>query len=180
MKNNNNTEVCLFIGRFQPFTLGHLKCCQTVYKQRKLKSVILIINTTKADKKHPFLTKDLMNTYKKMAHNYDCIEDVLLVSNADIVKNTEICRENGYEPVAWVCGTDRVNDYKEMVNKYAEKIDLTPNFDVFEIPRTGDDISATKCREALIEGDQKKFDSMVPKEVSNIYYKLKKLIEDIA
>ena len=176
---NKANQVCLFIGRFQPFTLGHLKCCETVYKTRKLKSVILIINTTKADKKHPFLTKDIINTYKKMAHDYECIEDVLLVSNADIVKNVTECREHGYEPVAWVCGTDRVNDYKRMVDKYSEKLDLVPNFDVFEIPRTDDDISATKCREALIADDYKKFSSMVPPEVAGMYYKLRKMIEDI-
>lgn len=172
-------KVCLFIGRFQPFTLGHLKCCDTIYKQYKLKSVILVINTTKADKKHPFLTKDLMNTYKRLAQNHDSIEDVLLVTNADIVKNTEICRDNGYEPVAWVCGSDRIDSYKKMVERYKDDIGLTPTFNVFEIPRTGDDISATKCREALIEGDQKKFDSMVPKEVANMYFKLKKMIEGV-
>lgn len=171
--------VCLFIGRFQPFTLGHLKCCEMVWKYKKLKTVVLIINTTKADEKHPFLTKDLMGAYKNLAKDYDFIKDIILVSNADIVKNTEACREAGYEPVAWVCGSDRVNDYRRMVDKYKEDLGLASDFDVFEIPRTDSDISATKCREALLKGDERSFAKMVPPQIDHIYFRLKKLIEEV-
>jgi citrate lyase synthetase len=74
----------------------------------------------------------------------------------------EACREKGYEICAWTCGTDRYNDYKNMAEKYGEKAGLTDDFQVLEVKRSDEDISATKVRQALLNDDKRTFDQMTP------------------
>ena len=64
-------EVIILVSRFQPFTLGYLKCIQNIYKTRGLKTVLCMIETNKTDNKKPFLTKILMPFYKKLVKAYE-------------------------------------------------------------------------------------------------------------
>lgn len=170
-------NVNILIGRFQPFTLGHLKCCEAIYKDRKLKTVLLVIDTKKTDKRHPFLTDMLWSSFQKLKSKY--VADVIRVKDADIVKNAPLVREHGFEPVTWTCGTDRLEAYRKFVKNYGEQAELVPNFEVFEIPRTDSDISATDVRNAIKNGDQNEFERMTPKEFHPLYYKLKKAMEEV-
>lgn len=170
-------NVNILIGRFQPFTLGHLKCCEIIYKERKLKTVLLVIETNNPDKRHPFKTDLLWKAFQKLKSKY--IADVIKVKSADIVKNAPLCRANGFKPVTWTCGTDRISEYTNFVQKYSEMAGLASGFQVFEIPRTDDDISATAVRNALRNGDQEEYERMTPKEFHPLYYKLKKTIEEV-
>ena len=44
-------KVNILLSRFQPFTLGHLKCCTKVYKQRGIKTVLCVIDNVKPKEK---------------------------------------------------------------------------------------------------------------------------------
>lgn len=169
-------NVNILVGRFQPFTLGHLKCCEVIYKERKLKTVLLVIETKKPDQRHPFLTDMLWKAFQKLKSKY--VAGVIRVSNADLVKNIELLRKDGFEPVTWTCGTDRIDSYKKFVTNYGEQIGLAPNFEVFEIPRTYSDISATAVRNAIRDGNQAEFERMTPTEFHSLYFKLKKALEE--
>lgn len=170
-------NVNILIGRFQPFTLGHLKCCEAIYKARKLKTVLLVIDTKKTDKRHPFLTDMLWSSFQKLKSKY--VAAVIRVKDADLVKNVPLIRAEGFEPVTWTCGTDRLAAYQKFVANYGLQVGLAPNFEVFEIPRTDSDISATAVRNAIANGDQKEFERMTPKEFHPLYYKLKKALEEV-
>ena len=155
-------KVNIIIGRFQPFTLGHLKCTQEAQRRLGVKSVLLVINTVKQDARHPFLTKQIEKILDKMCKEEPALTGYVLVKNADIVKNVEILREAGYEPVSWTCGTDRYAQYEAMVKKYGKDINLDDNFEVIEVKRGDEDISATAVRQALRNNDEDTYISLVP------------------
>ena len=119
-------KVNIIIGRFQPFTLGHLKCAQEAQKKLGVKTVLLVINTVKQDERHPFLTKQIDKILDKMCKEEPSLAGYVLVKNANIVDNIEILRESGYEPISWTCGTDRYDAYDTMVKK-ATYMKLVPN-----------------------------------------------------
>lgn len=155
-------KVNIIIGRFQPFTLGHLKCAQEAQRRLGVKSVLLVINTVKQDARHPFLTKQIEKILDKMCKEEPTLTGYVLVKNADIVKNVEILREAGYEPISWTCGADRYNQYETMVKKYGKDIDLDNNFEVIEVKRGDEDISATAVRQALRNNDEDTYIGLVP------------------
>lgn len=154
-------KVNLLVGRFQPMTSGHYKCMEYIYKKyNKRKTVIGMIEVKegKTDpEKRPFPTDVFINHYKNLLEvgkDNSLVMDILKINSADIVKIKELFESfygSKYEIASWSCGSDRFNDYNRMASKY------TPEIQVIEIPRTDDDVSATKVREALKEGDHKKF-----------------------
>lgn len=177
-------KVNIIIGRFQPFTLGHLKCAQEAQRRLGVKSVLLVINTIKQDARHPFLTKQIEKILDKMCKDEPTLTGYVLVKNADIVKNVEILREAGYEPVSWTCGTDRYAQYETMVKKYGKDIDLDDNFEVIEVKRGDDDISATAVRQALRNNDEDTYIGLVPNTWRRQFVFLRDIImgvdEDVA
>lgn len=118
------------IGRMQPFTTGHLKLAEETYKRTHLKTVYFIIDTTKADYFHPFLTKMMWPAFKAIAKSNEAVEDFILVNNANIVRMAEAAAAKGYTISSLTCGTDRFADYQRMCSKYA------PDVKVLEVHRT--------------------------------------------
>ena len=62
--------------------------------------------------------------------------------------------------------------------KYRDELGVDDDFRLEEIPRTDDNISATKVRNALLDGDEKMFQSMTPKSMHKMYKLLKGKLED--
>lgn len=179
-KNRPSMEkVNIIIGRFQPFTLGHLKCAQEAQRKLGVKSVLLVINTVKQDARHPFLTKQIEKILDKMCKEEPTLTGYVLVKNADIVKNVEILREAGYEPVSWTCGTDRYSQYENMVKKYGKDINLDDNFEVIEVKRGDEDISATAVRQALRNNDEDTYTSLVPNAWRRQFVFLRDIIMEV-
>lgn len=170
-------NVNILMGRFQPITMGHIKCAETAWNEKGVKTILLIVETTKEDAKHPFATKMLIPTYKRLSKEFPYMAGLVVVKSADIVKNVEICRAEGFEPVSWSCGTDRVDSYKKMIGKYGEQIGLTPDFEVIEIKRGDNDISATQVRNAILKDDRKTFEQLTPKSIHSLYGDLKRNVD---
>lgn len=144
-------NINIIVGRFQPLTKGHLKCAQYAASNYHVRTILCMIETKKTDSKKPFLTSDFIDLYKSLLLDDKDIIDIILINNADIVKIKEICANLGYNIKYWTCGTDRFADYDRMARKYA------PEIEVIEVPRTDEDISATKARKALMDGDEYEF-----------------------
>lgn len=159
-------QVNIIIGRFQPITNGHLKCAAQAYGIHGCPTVLCMIDTpdSKVDARHPFPSSMLLPLYTDMFEDNQKshIADIILVKNADIVKAAEVLRGKGYEIRSWSCGTDRVDSYKKMAEKYADKAGLPADFEVIEIKRGDDDESATKLRQALRDDDKTTFFRMFP------------------
>lgn len=154
--------VNIVVGRFQPFTLGHGKVLQQLYKENGLPIVVFLVKSGKVDSSNPFseeLQKDMLNSIKE---DYN-IKDIKVIKYAaiDLIFN-ELRPE--YEPVLWGVGSDRLKNYNGQVNReeYRTDLNVREDFSTFEIVRGDEDISATKVRKSLIEDDFRVFKKMMP------------------
>lgn len=172
-------KVNIMIGRFQPFTKGHYKCVIEAAKQKDIPTVIAMIDTpdNKVNEKHPFPSSMLLPMYRNIFDNDKNIEDIILVKSADIVKIGEECKKRNLLISSWSCGTDRIDSYTKMSSRYHNEAGLTDDFEMIEILRTDEDISATKVRKALVDDDKKTFIKLTPQiplkvSLKNDYYQI--------
>ena len=177
-------RVNILLGRFQPFTQGHYICVETAKKLKKLPTVICMINTpeSKVDKRHPFSSDLLLDVYSDLFTQDPNIMDVVLVKNANIVAISAELSSRGYQIASWTCGTDRYNSYSTMAEKYREKSDLSDDFEVIEVKRTDEDISATKARNCLLNDDIEGFISLMPSKMTisrDTFEILKKQVDSV-
>lgn len=157
-------KVNIMVGRFQPFTAGHYKCVQYSYKRNKLPTVICMIGVdeSKVDNRHPFTSDILINLYSELFKNNNLIADIIQVKSANIVAIDQQLNSLGYEIASWTCGSDRYDSYLNMATKYHDVAMLSDDFEVIEVPRSDEDISATKARNCLLDDDKDGFFSMIP------------------
>ena len=173
------------IGRFQPFTKGHYKCVEAAKNLKNIPTVICMIDVpeNKVNNRHPFPTDTMIDLYTDLFNNDPNIENVVKVKSADIVKIGELLKDLGYNISSWSCGTDRFNEYNKMATKYRDQAGLSDDFEVIEVPRSDEDISATKVRESLLNNDRKSFDKMMPSgstfDTDTLYHTLKSQIEKV-
>lgn len=175
-------DVNICLGRFQPFTKGHLRLPEAGHKENNLPCVIFMIHNKKIDSHHPFsdeLIQKEMDVIKKQYK--DIIIDTFYVASADIKEIARICHENDYEPRLWLTGTDRYAMYKRMATspKYQKEYGLRSDFDAYEVHRTDEDISATKVREALKNDDKKSYDEMMPVNDDKLYNEFKDALSSV-
>lgn len=174
-------QVNIIVGRFQPITIGHMKCVEEAYKKTGRPTLFCMIETSveKTGPRHPFPSSLLLPLYKDLFKANEMVEGFVLVKNANIVDIDALLQEKGYQISSWTCGTDRVKSYERMSHNYKDQIHLSPDFQVIEVKRGEEDVSATKLREALREDDYKTFTLLFPcagvssSKVKKIYKKLR-------
>ena len=175
--------VNMFVGRFQPFTLGHAKVLETIHKQNGHPVVIFLIKSKTKKKEdafsRPYDEETQIEMLNKLKSKYP-IEKVYILNRGAIDLMFNTMRADGYEPVLWGTGTDRMKSYSGQVDKpeYREDLGVRTDFGLFEIPRTGDNISATQVRNAMLDGDEKLFKKLTPREIHSMYNELKSKLED--
>jgi len=174
--------VNMFVGRFQPFTLGHAKVVETIHKQNGHPVVILLVkakNKKKEDAfKRPYDEETQVAMINRLKSKYP-IEEIFVIPTGGIDTMFNAMRPK-YEPVLWGTGSDRMKTYGFQVNKteYREDLGCRTDFGLFEIPRTGKNISATQVRNAMLDGDEKLFKKLTPKSLHSMYNELKSKLED--
>jgi len=170
-KDKGKKPVNIFVGRFQPFTLGHVKVFEQMYKKNGYPVVVYLVRGGKPDpEKRPF-DEDLQQAmFSAMTKQYPFLEAAFVVPNGSIDTLFAAARP-AYEPMMWGYGTDRKKAYDSMINKpeYREDLGVDPEFTGFEIFRTDDDVSASKVRDALIKDDETTYKRMTPKSIHSFY-----------
>jgi len=175
--------VNMFVGRFQPFTLGHAKVIETISKQNGFPVVIFLVKAKAKKKEDAFkrpYDEDLqIEMLNKLKSKYPIKDVYVIEGSAGIDKMFNAMRGDGYEPVLWGTGTDRMKNYGFQVNnqQYREDLGVRADFGLFEIPRTGKNISATQVREAMLADDETLFKKLTPKEIHSMYGDLKDKLE---
>lgn len=180
-KEKGKKPVNIFVGRFQPFTLGHVKVFEQMYKKNGYPVVVYLVRGGKPDpEKRPF-DEDLQQAmFAEMAKQYPFLEAAFVVPNGAIDTLFATARP-AYEPMMWGYGTDRKRAYDAMINKpeYREELGVDPEFTGFEIFRTDDDVSASKVRNALMIDDEATFKRMTPKSIHKFYKTLQDILQPI-
>ena len=163
-------------------TLGHAKVIDTISKQNGHPVVVLLIKskTKKAEDafKRPYDEETQLAMLNKLKSKYP-IEKVYILDRAAIDYMFNAMRADGYEPVLWGTGTDRLKTYSYQVDKpeYRESLNCREDFGLFEIPRSGKNISATQVRNAMLDGDEKLFKKLTPKPIHGMYDELRTKLE---
>ena len=164
-------QVNMTIGRFQPFTKGHLQMCKDGYEKNNLPCVIMMIENKKYDEKHPFSDKLMKKEIELIKMRYKFIEDVIPVKSADIVKAGQALYDSGYEPQLWLCGDDRVSQYDRMISKEQYRIDghLPEGFATYTGKGRTEGVSGTAAREALKNDDLQAFKRIMPEGTDRLF-----------
>lgn len=172
-------KVNIIAGRFQPFTEGHMKVVEQLYKANGLPTFILVVRGSKADPaKNPFDEDTQLAMIGAIQDHNKMIEGAAVIGTAGIDTIFNAVRP-AYEPVLWGAGTDRLKAYKYQIDKYKEELNALPELDAHEIKRSDEDISATKVREALKTDDEATFKKMTPKGMHKMYEQLKTIMQEV-
>jgi hypothetical protein len=180
-KEKGKKPVNMFVGRFQPFTLGHVKVFEKMYKENGLPVVVYMVRGGRPDpEKRPFDEDIQQAMFAKMKKQYPFLEASFVVPNGAIDTMFAAARPT-YEPMMWGYGTDRKKSYGAMINKqsYRDELGVDPSFKGFEIKRGEENISASKVRNALKIDDEKTFKKMTPKSIHKFYKPLQDIIQPI-
>ena len=174
-------KVNICLGRFMPFTKGHYKMIEYGLKHNGLPTVIFMISNKKMDKKHPFSDELIQKEMDMLKKSLKGIENTVYVSSADIVKLGQWCHENNYEPQLWITGSDRLAAYKRQAEnpKYQDLGHFPSSFTTLEVPRTDEDISATKVREAIMNDDLDTFKKMMPEGTEKLFDDFKEALSQV-
>ena len=174
-------KVNICLGRFMPFTKGHYKMIEYGLKHNGLPTVIFMISNKKIDKRHPFPDELIQKEMDMLKKSLEGIENTVYVSSADIVKLGQWCYENNYEPQFWITGSDRLAAYKRQAEnpKYQDLGHFPSSFTTLEVPRTDEDISATKVREAIMNDDLTTFKKMMPNGTEKLFNEFKEALSQV-
>lgn len=213
-------KINMTIGRFQPFTIGHLnminegnaKCVVYQIKSKEMpdnlaslkiggrkvrkeniQAVIDFMNagaTGELDKiedeliKRPFTNELILKELDIVKQNNQNIIDVVLVTNAfeAFARFNKFILDNRdtYEAQYWMCGDDRADNYKDIIEKSKDALAIERNGEEFEnvIKNTIEvntghgrtkGVSGTAVRAAIINNDKQAFTKIMPPGVDAMF-----------
>lgn len=158
-----HSTAAFIFGRFNPPTIGHKK----LYDKLALVSDVhfVFVSPTQDSKKNPLAKQQKINfmdaQFPAMADRI--INDPNIRTIIDVMKFLETA---GHKNVTMVAGSDRVQAFEDLLNKYNGK---EYNFDTINVMSAGErdpdadtleGVSASKAREAAVQGDFDGFATM--------------------
>lgn len=165
-------------GRMNPPTVGHEKLVnkvRAVARAHKGDPLIYLSHTHK-------LPKDPLDYNNKIKLAKKAFGRIVKMSRANTIIKVLQELEKKYDEVVLVVGSDRVSDFRELVNKYNGK-DYT--FDTIDVVSAGerdpdaDDVSgmsASKMRELATKEDLKEFKSGLPRNLQRDAENIMKMV----
>ncbi len=171
-ENKNSTIVAAF-GRFNVPTIGHgLLAKKVVDTAKSFKADhIVYASRTQDAKKNPLDVDTKVKYLKKMFPGIN-----FKAANEDVRTFIEMAAklsEEGYKNLVMIAGSDRIDEYQKLLDKYNGKDFKFNSIKVVSAGERDPDadgaagMSGTKMREAAIKGDFKAFRSGIPKTLSD-------------
>lgn len=164
-------------GRMNPPTIGHEKLMNELAKKSGKHSYRVYLSQSTDNKKNPLDFRYKVKTVRKFfpKHARQVMLDKKVRNVFDAV--TEIYND-GYKNISMVVGSDRVNEFKTLLNKYNGKKGRHGlyNFSKINVISAGDrdpdaddvsGMSASKMRKLASDGDFTQFSQGLPRSVSN-------------
>ena len=167
-------EVVFTFGRFNPPTIGHGKLIAKVASLAAGNNYRIYASHSNDAKKNPLQYKEKIKVMRKMfpKHGRNIIEDKKAKTAIDIAV---LLYEQGFTKLTMVVGSDRIKEFQKLLNSYNGKKARHGFYefkDGIEIASAGDrdpdaegvsGMSASKMRQAAIDGDFKSFSKGLPK-----------------
>ena len=165
--------VNVVLGRFQPFTIGHLGMAKELEKINGLPSVYIYIRS-KSGKNSKFSERLTVNYMEDVVKGQDLVRDAYPMTASFIPIVIKETQRRGYNPVLIGAGEDRAKAYASMAKRMKD-VSVHPDFKIQELK--GRLTSATEVRQAITDDDEKKFKKLTPKQVHPYYKQLKGELE---
>lgn len=175
-------KVNVAIGRFQPFTKGHLQMLKDGYDKNGLPAVVFMIANTKFDKKHPFTDELIAKEMDILKKEYDFVEATFPCKNADMINMGQVLHENGYEAQLWLCGDDREASFKRMCQneRYRKEGFYPDNFTTYTGTGRTEGVSGTAVRQTLADDDVAAFKKLMPNGTDKLFKKLREQLMNVS
>jgi len=170
-KEPGKTKVNIVVGRFQPPTLGHIKLLRQLHAVNDLPVVVVQVRS-KSGENTPFENELITKIWMDIVRQYNFIAGVVETQTGFIYNILDSLRPL-YEPVLWGTGSDRLKDYERQISKYGPEANVLKEFQPYEVKRTGENISATKVRNAILEDNEAEFKKLTPKAEHRYYKQLR-------
>ena len=181
-------KVVIAWGRMNPVTVGHEKLVDkvnSVAKRERAEARIYLSHTQNA-KKDPLQYKDKIAMAKKAFGGI-----VRQSPSRTLIQLMQELQRAGITDIVMVAGSDRVSEYKTLLNKYNGK---EYEFNSIKVVSAGErdpdaegaaGMSATKLRKVAVEGDFNEFkkgvpSKLTPRDVKKLYDMIRKgmLVEE--
>ncbi len=164
-------------GRMNPPTIGHEKLMRTLSEKSGKNPYRVYLSQTQDKKKNPLTFVEKIKYARKMfpKHARQIMADKKIKNVFDVA--TKLYDE-GYKHISLVVGSDRLNEFKILLNKYNGKKARHGfyNFEKINIISAGErdpdadgttGMSASKMRQAVEQKDFTKFSQGLPRNMSN-------------
>jgi hypothetical protein len=177
-------EIIVTFGRFNPPTTGHQENIEAIADMAKGKTFKIYASQSEDPKKNPLGYEEKIKYMRKMFPTYgrNIILDRNIKNIFDIATNAY---DEGYTRLTVAVGSDRVNEFKALLQKYN---DVAGSHGYFKFPdginvvstgtrdpdiddRTGQEtfkVSASKMRSAAAANDLQTFSKGVPKTYGDV------------
>jgi len=179
LKEQSGKTAVYTFGRFNPPTIGHEKLLRVVQTTSTKEGGDYFIYTSHSQdsKKNPLTHKQTINFLKLIFSKHrPYIEDSS--SKTALEAASEIHDKGGYTKLVMVVGSDRVSDFKSLLNRYNDKKSKHGYyyFESIDVISAGerdpdadgaDGMSASKMRQAVVDSDYDTFKMGVPSGTSD-------------
>lgn len=164
-------KVVFAFGRFQPPTIGHELLVNAVKRVAGKDAHVIYASRTQDAKKNPLPVNRKVYYLKRMFPGTN-----FMAAGETTRTLIEVAKElnKKYKNIIMVAGSDRVPEYKRLLNEYNGK---EFNFDTIDVVSAGErdpdgdgasGMSATKMREAAKKGDFKSFKQGLPHTITTV------------
>jgi predicted nucleotidyltransferase len=168
-----NKSFAFTFGRFNPPTIGHEKLIRTVASQGS--DYKIFISRSQDAVKNPLSPSDKLKWMQIIFKNY--ASHILVMPTNMVLELATKIYSMGYTSITMVVGSDRVGEFKSILNKYNDEKNRHGyyNFKKINIVSAGDrdpdeegvtGMSASKLRDYAKRGDLKNFKRGVPGNLS--------------
>ena len=168
-------KIVFTFGRMNPPTIGHAKLVdkvQSVAKSEKADARVYLSHTSVQD--DPKNKKDPLNYKQKIKYAKKAFGSIVKQSNSKTVfQIMSEMEKDGYTDVIMVVGSDRVPEFKKLLDKYNGK---DYDFDSISVVSAGErdpdatgieGMSASKLRALAVDGDFDTFKKGLPKGLND-------------
>lgn len=166
-------KVNVVIGRFQPFTIGHLEMSKQLLKENDLPCVYVYIRS-KSGKNSIFSDNLTQRMLEEVEKKYSHIIDTIQLQYAFIPGVVGELQRLGYEPVFIGAGPDRYEEYQKQLSRANKELVLDEDFRIFPFKTRFSGVSGTQVREFIKNDDFDGFSKNTPMCIHNFYGEFKK------
>lgn len=168
--------VSLFLGRFQPFHIGHETIVKNMSKGNKIPVLVVVKGkeSSKDKDRNPLSFDEQRKQVRKLFGSSVLIFEAKTGYIPDIVN--DIRKKYKAEVTAVFSGNDRISGYKKQIDSFNSQVEDEKQIQISfnETPRIA---SATDVRLAIRAGDFDKFKKLMPKKLHQDWDILRKKIK---